>query len=80
MDWSLASPFPLSSYVSEIKFQSFYFKEIVDRDAGGSVVVKRQKMELMLSPLQSSSSLLRRNHQWRKSWVLLEKLTSGSFP
>jgi hypothetical protein len=39
----------------------------VGRDAGGSVVVKRQKTESTLSPLRLSSSLLRMNHLWRKS-------------
>ena len=62
MDWSLASPFLLSSYVSEILFYFKFIKKTFDRDAGGSVVVKRRRMETTLSPLQLSSSLLRRNH------------------
>jgi translocation protein SEC63 len=44
------------------------YKVNVDRDAGGSVIVIRQKIELTLSPLQLSSGLLMRNHPWRKSW------------
>jgi hypothetical protein len=53
------------------------YKENIDRDVGGSVVIKCPKMKLTLSLLRLSSSRLRKNHPWRKSWVLQEKLTSG---
>lgn len=52
---------------SNSQFFEFLYKNVV-RDAGGSVVVRRQKMESTRCRLQLSSSLLVRNHPWRKSW------------